>query len=91
MKTIWKFTLQVNDQQSILMPEGAEILCVQTQRDEACLWALCDSEAPKTRKRHFAVRGTGHPCGVEITVEGYIGTVQFEGGALIFHVFETRD
>lgn len=72
------------DNQEIEMPEGAEILTVQMQKTDLCLWAIVDPEAKKV-KRKFNVFGTGH----EIDIKGtYIGTFQMHGGDLIFHVFE---
>lgn len=58
MKTIWKFSLQPTVEHTILMPVGAEILSVQTQRNTACIWALVDPTAEK-EKRKFIIVGTG--------------------------------
>ena len=84
MTTIWKFPLQVVDQQLVNMPVGTELLHVGVQGDQACLWALVDSDAPRTM-RGFAIHGTGHavpPGGA------YVGTFPLHGGNLIFHVFD---
>lgn len=89
MKTIWKFQLQVIDRQRILMPEGAQILCVQTQSDVPNLWALVDPESLKTQ-RIFMIYGTGHPVRHSPLGETYIGTFQMHGGSLVFHVFEVK-
>ena len=81
MKTIWKFPVMSD---VIEMPEGAEILSVQTQHDQPCLWALVDPDAPMER-RTFNVVGTGIPF------EGdgqFLGTFQLLGGGFIGHVFE---
>jgi hypothetical protein len=40
MKTIWKFPIATVDQQSLPIPAGAEMLCVQVQHGEPCIWAL---------------------------------------------------
>ena len=83
---IWKFPLNVTDLQSHPIPEGAQLLAVQTQDDMPQLWALVDEKAPIVH-RNFATYGTGNPMpdgdpGV------YVGTYQIRGGALVFHVFE---
>jgi len=39
-KSIWKYQLEVTDNQIVKMPKDAEILSVQTQNEEVCLWAL---------------------------------------------------
>lgn len=86
MKQIWKFPLAVTDRQIIEMPMGADILCVQMQRDSVCLWALVNPERDKA-ERIIDIYGTGH--NMDDDYHGYhIGTFQLNGGALVFHVFE---
>ena len=83
MKSIWKFGLEVTDEQTVEMPVGAKPLSVQVQHGTPCLWALVDTKAPK-QKRIVQIFGTGHP----VANEGdYVGTFQTEGGALVFHTF----
>lgn len=85
MQTVYKYPLYVGGLQTISMPTGAEVLSAQVQRGQICLWALCNPEAQR-EDRTFAIYGTGHP--VEDTPGKFLGTVQLEGGAFIFHVFE---
>lgn len=85
MKAIWKFKLNVTDKQEVEMPKEATILCVDTQAEMLCLWAIVDPEAAK-EKRAIAIVGTGHAMPQETL--SYIGTAQMSGGALIWHVFE---
>lgn len=42
----------------ISMPDGARILCVQTQNGVPCIWALVDPSNPMIR-RGLSVVGTG--------------------------------
>jgi hypothetical protein len=71
------------------MPEGAEILCVQVGRGPE-IWALVDTdpaELLEERSFHWLATGeecTGHPG-------RYIGTVQFAGRALAYHLFEVEE
>lgn len=89
MKTIWKYKLTLNSPYIIGMPEGAEILTVQVQNGNPCLWVKVDTEA-ELEERVFYVFATGQ----EIDFDGqdiyltYIGTFQLYDGALVFHVFE---
>lgn len=85
MKTIYKYPIQVLDAQPVRIPAGAQILCVQTQQEQPCLWAMVNTDnAPEAR--HILTRGTGQRLTEQ---EGrYIGTYQLRGGALVFHVFE---
>lgn len=86
-QVIWKFPLKTTDAQKLSLPKGAEILCVQTQFNEPCLWALV--EEGNTEFRVFETFGTGHPVHCDMGVDRkYIGTYQLDGGSLVFHVFE---
>lgn len=86
MKTIYKYALRVGDTVSVTMPEGAQVLTAQTQNETPCLWAEVDTDKlPVSRK--FEIRGTGHP--LDGTEGRYVGTLQFRGGLLVFHVFES--
>jgi hypothetical protein len=86
-QTVWKFPLLVCDDQIILMPDQAEILCVQRQGELACLWALVDPHETLVPRRFFVV-GTGH----ELPQRNlkYVGTFQTDDGVFVWHVFEVR-
>lgn len=100
MKTIYKYPLKVTDFQEIELPEGAEILSVQTQilgsgkrlfvsdRQELCLWAMVDPDNPLVPRR-IRIFGTGNPMEYEHELK-FIGTCQMHNGALIWHVFENH-
>ena len=84
---IFKYELEVTDEQQLLLPEHARILSVQAQNGRLCMWALVNDGALTNRRRTFRVIGTGHtvPDNDSLT---FLGTVQLRGGALVFHVFE---
>lgn len=84
--TIWKYSLDAEDIQTLMMPEGAQILTAQMQGNALCLWAMVNPEKAK-EKREIEVFGTGHP-GSDAVPRRYIGTVQMQGGALVWHIFE---
>jgi hypothetical protein len=88
MKTIWKYPLEITDQQSVTMPEGAKILTAQMQGRDLCLWAIVDPDARHHEDRHIQIVGTGHLIeGLEDAKQfSYIASVQM--GALVWHVFE---
>jgi len=88
MKKVYKYRLEIKDEQTLELPEGAEILTVQSQLGMACLWALVDPERKK-EKRIFRIAGTGHPIDDNKKYK-YIDTFQLYGGDLIFHVFENK-
>lgn len=82
---IWKWTLDVTDEQILQMPGGAEILCVQIQNGVPQLWALCDETALPTPRR-IGIYGTGHP--IPDAPGRHVGTFAIREGQLVFHVFE---
>lgn len=96
-KVIWKYELAVTDLQTISMPPGAEILCVQTQNNKPCIWAMVQPmEGVPPQQRTFQTVGTGHPM-LEVhelktgaRLREYIGTYQLDKGILIFHLFEVK-
>ena len=87
MKTIHKYVIPFDG--DLELPEGADILTVQTQHGVPQLWALIDDIVPFTTRR-FKVLGTGHSA-EEVDGIDYLGTFQLSGGSLIFHVFEVEN
>lgn len=89
MKTVWKFKIEHAPHQEIEMPQGAQILTVQTQYNVPHLWALVDPEAPR-EARTFMIVGTGHVMGnppPDMRLD-HVGSYQQQGGAYVFHLFE---
>lgn len=85
--TIWKYPIQVRDSQKISMPYTHNILCVQVQNDEPCLWVEVNSDHPLIDVE-ILVYGTGH----KINQPGksrarYIGTFQLMDGQFVGHVY----
>lgn len=85
-KKIFKYQLETTDVQQVEIQQGAEILCVQTQNEKPCIWALVTPENDKV-KRTFEIFGTGFSV-PENGIRSYIGTYQLNDGALVFHCFE---
>ena len=83
-KTIWKFPLEITDEQEVEIPTPFRLLTIQLQNDKPCLWAIVEPEGPKEKVRILCI-GTGHPIDEEL---GYhLGTIQLYNGQLIFHFF----
>lgn len=85
-KSIWKFPLEVTNEQVVPMPAGAKVLTVATQEGQPCVWALVDTAAPKP-PRKFRIVVTGHTINFNLDQFNFMGTFQLHGGALVFHVF----
>lgn len=84
MSEVWKFTLEITDEQEVVMPEGAELLHVADQYGKLALWARVIPTGQRDVARSFLIRGTGHP----IWTQPYVGTVVTAGGSLVWHVFD---
>ncbi len=85
MATIYKYQLEPG-RTALSMPKDAQVLTVQMQNGEACMWAKVDPTKPH-EVRAFDVYGAGHtmpddPCLI------YVATFQEEGGKLVWHVFD---
>lgn len=100
---IFKYPVEITDEQFIALPKGANILTVQAkpkprlqtkmtlEPEKVFLWAIVDPEETEMEDRHILILGTGHDI-PEITKTeqclGYLGTVQLQNGTLVFHIFE---
>lgn len=82
---IWKFTLEVEDEQYIDMPPDAIILSVQVLNDIPCIWAAVPYVMTRSNRLIYTY-GTGVP--IEKNPGNYIGTYQLRGGAVVYHVFD---
>lgn len=80
---IYKYPLEITDEQEIEMPEAAKILTVQVQNNIPCIWARVNPEGRLIKYKVY-MYGTGHECPY-YTDDRYIGTFQY--GPLVFHVF----
>ena len=86
MQVIWKQKLECAEKQTVELPKGAKVLCVQAQNDEPCIWFLVSDPGNGMETRTFAIHGTGHQRDV---ISGqYVGTFQLHAGTLVFHLFE---
>lgn len=86
-KQIYKYKLKTAVNQTLNLPIGAEILCVQMQGENMCLWALVDPNAD-IEERIIEIYGTGHPINYDMGISRkYISTVQVNQ-YLVFHIFE---
>lgn len=84
--TVFKYTLPLTGKCSLSMPDGAKVLSVQNQREALTLWALVDEGAVRVQRDFMSVMtGAISPLS---HLQPFIGTVQFDGGNFVVHVFE---
>jgi hypothetical protein len=92
-QTVWKFELNIVDEQTLMLPVGAQILSVQPQRTgqtehTVMLWVLVTPDNARV-ERTFRIHGTGHDIEHAESEElRHISTFQMLEGAFIGHVFE---
>ena len=84
MKSIWKYPLEVTDEQTISAPSGAKLLHVALQGGDLCVWA---EVSPAAIKAPLPIRiyGTGHDLPDD--PGKHLGTFMLEGGTLVFHAY----
>ena len=90
MNTVWKFQIPVSTEFDLSMPKNAQIIHVDSQFDQACLWAVVDSGA-LTETRSFILVGTGSAIPTfDYPLERleHRGTFMVSGGTYVFHLFE---
>ena len=88
-KVVYKYKLQITKViQEVVLPLGAQILCIKMQNDELCMWALVDPDQTCDEVVKIRCAGTGHM--IEEDVEDYIDTVMLLDGALVFHFFKVK-
>ena len=90
--TILKYTLKENadyrgyeEHIKLDIPRSAEVLKVDVQESKLVVWTLSNISLP-LEKRHFVLYGDEQ---IMPTKHGhYCGTVQMNGGKVVFHVFD---
>lgn len=60
MNVIYKYPLVAATLQDIEMPIGTQVLSVQGQKNQICVWALVDTLQSEKKKVSFRVLSTGH-------------------------------
>lgn len=85
MKTIYKYPLEVLDEEYYDMPRGTEFLSVQVQNGVPCLWALVDTQRAVAHAK-VVIHGTGHPAD-DVDGMEFVGTFQLNGGLFVGHVW----
>lgn len=90
MKQIWKWPIEVLDEQVIEVPASTKFLTAQVQDESICVWGEVSIGHPTFAvKRRIRIIGTGNPMpSVDMLRFGYLATVQdvpFPG--LVWHIY----
>lgn len=86
MKVIWKFPLEIEGHQTVVMPQGARLLHVAAQGGKPTIWALVDPKAIVVGRR-FLLCVTGTTPENKYPAE-YVGTFLLAGGSFVGHIFD---
>ncbi len=86
-RRIFKYLLTPETGQlaEVLMPRGAEPLCVAAQGPHVFVWAMLPDDVAPMRAMRFRIVGTGSP--MPELVGTYLGTAHTSDG-VAWHVFE---
>lgn len=87
MERIFKYALEITDEQILYLPTGSKILSAIEQWDEVVLYAIVDDEIKETTGHVIKIVGTGHPF-PECREHFFLGTVSTHNGSLVWHIFE---
>lgn len=81
---IFKYPLEITDEQVLHLPMRSKFLDVQTQDGELVMWVLHDTNLP-TRKVTIRIYGTGNPVDEFVDDAEFIASAQY--GPWVWHVF----
>lgn len=86
MRKIFKYGLEIEDEQTLELPKGYEILKVTVQYGMPVLYALVDVDTKETEEVLIITYGTGHVFD-ESYEQKYLGTCAFYDDTLMLHYF----
>ncbi len=86
MLTIYKYPINLFDMQVVQLPRFSRPLCIQQQHGSLQLWARVETGEP-LQDYIIHCYGTGHPVAEIRMAHEFLGTVQMQSGALVFHFF----
>lgn len=83
MKTIYKYPIQITDDQEISMPQGAQVIHAGLDpQGVPCVWALVDTRN-EPEPLSILIHGTGNP--MADTPHKHVSS--FTQGQFVWHVF----
>jgi hypothetical protein len=86
MTAIWKQVFNIEDEFTLALPIGSQILTVQSQDNNVYIWYLVPNTNAELYAQKFFIFGTGNPISmpIESTLK-YIGTWQDK--PFVWHLF----
>ena len=94
MAVILKYPLNIAIEQTIHVPIDAQILSIEVQNNNLCMWALCEDAAFKrTKGIEVFMLMTGMPGVPEdiLTTHLFMGTKMLSNGSFVAHLFVPKE
>ncbi len=83
MRTVWKIPLEIEGDNSVTLPEGVNVVHIDTQGDDIMMWVLVEPVRVSREYRFFVVATGGEvPRNTQ-----HVGTVLTNLGKSVWHVF----
>ena len=86
---IYKYTLEITDQQTVMLPPGSRVLSAKEQNGALCMWAMVDPAGANSESYTFYIVGTGNPMSMPPDAV-FVDTVVMSYIPLVWHVFYDR-
>lgn len=87
-QVVWKYPLQIENEQYIALPADCKILRVGVQDNKPVIWVLTHP-ADLIESVKIYIFATGQIINVE--VGEYLGSYEIYGGLEIYHVFKGKE
>lgn len=87
MKVVYKYPVDVTDEQTLKIPLGSKILSVIEQNNKIVLYAIVHPGVEYTREVIIRIVGTGHEIPFSLDEFKFMDSIKLQNGNLVFHVF----
>jgi len=87
MKKIFKYPIEIVDEQVLVLPLGARVLSAIAQGDDLVVYALVEPTVEFKKNVEIRIIGTGHDVTFDLQKFKFLNSISTWGGRLIWHVF----
>lgn len=87
MKVVYKYPIDITDEQVIKLPLGSKILSVIEQNNKIVLYAIVSPGIEYTREVIIRIVGTGNEIPLSLDEFKFMDSIKLQNGNLVFHVF----
>jgi hypothetical protein len=91
---VYKYRIDIRDEEVIMLPVGAKILKVDSQKEgtqeSVFMWALVNTDAEQFERYVTRAVGTGQPAD-HVAEMTYMGSCKMKDDMFVWHVFYRKD